>query len=90
MKTVAKVGAHPPARGSLATSRGRLLGVALVVHRRCFTFERQSSHRGIALMAWIFALSKFELVLFIVSVATMIICLLLLLEIAGIELVDLL
>jgi hypothetical protein len=39
-------------------------------------------------MAWIFALSKFELVLFIVSVATLIICLLLLLEIAGIELID--
>lgn len=41
-------------------------------------------------MLWMFALNKLELVLFIVSIATLIICLVLLLEIAGIEIFDLL
>jgi hypothetical protein len=39
-------------------------------------------------MRWIFALSKFELVLFIVSVTVLVLSLLLLLEIAGVALVD--
>jgi len=39
---------------------------------------------------WIFALNRFELVLFIVSAIVLAICTLLLLEIAGIELIDLL
>jgi len=39
---------------------------------------------------WIFALNRFELVLFIISAIVLAICTLLLLEIAGIELIDLL
>ena len=41
-------------------------------------------------MFWIFELNKFELVMFIMSVGLLLISLLLLLEIAGVELFDLL
>jgi hypothetical protein len=39
-------------------------------------------------LRWIFALSKFDLVLFIVSVTVLVLSLLLLLEIAGVALID--